>query len=447
MVGPPPVPAWVAWTIARIDSMEICEVEAIVRPPPGEPRSRASTGVGISALRAARCVGVRPGERDARLRSARRPDGRPSHRRVGPLDVVVSFLPTARSKWAGPAPRHGVWTIVPGTSAGRRAPPCRFWDVCLRHGTTATASRWRTDRAGRCSSGRRRRTDPLSLTRTATLRHGRRRASCVRSLRRPIARGSPPVRGPIRSARRAPRRPPSRCAMRRGQRARGAAAKGRAAWLGASGSSRCGSTIGRRPRPPAPCDALPNPPGRYLADPFPIELDGRHYLFVEDYSRAAGRGVISVWRPGRTGRGHRRAPCSSATITSRIRSCSSTRERSTCSRRRARPAGSSSTAPSSSPTAGRSIGYCSTGSPPSTRRCTSRTALLWLFANVDRWPRGSRASSGSSRRPSLDAEWRPHPQNPIVTDWGPHDRPAGCTGGAARSSGPARTARAATAGR
>ena len=49
MVGPPPVPEWVAWTIARIDSMEICDVEAIVQLP-REPGSQPLTAVGISAL-------------------------------------------------------------------------------------------------------------------------------------------------------------------------------------------------------------------------------------------------------------------------------------------------------------------------------------------------------------------------------------------------------------
>jgi hypothetical protein len=39
---------------------------------------------------------------------------------------------------------------------------------------------------------------------------------------------------------------------------------------------------------------IPNPPGRYLADPFPIEVDGRHYVFFEDYGYRARRGIISV---------------------------------------------------------------------------------------------------------------------------------------------------------
>ena len=39
--------------------------------------------------------------------------------------------------------------------------------------------------------------------------------------------------------------------------------------------------------------AITSPHGRYYADPFIVEHDGGHYLFFEDYDRAAGRGVIS----------------------------------------------------------------------------------------------------------------------------------------------------------
>lgn len=41
---------------------------------------------------------------------------------------------------------------------------------------------------------------------------------------------------------------------------------------------------------------IPNPPGRYLADPFTVEQDGRHYVFVEDFSYRAGKAVISAYR-------------------------------------------------------------------------------------------------------------------------------------------------------
>ena len=43
--------------------------------------------------------------------------------------------------------------------------------------------------------------------------------------------------------------------------------------------------------------ALPNPAGRYLADPFPIEVDGHHFIFVR-ITHAACRGAISVFEVG-----------------------------------------------------------------------------------------------------------------------------------------------------
>ena len=39
---------------------------------------------------------------------------------------------------------------------------------------------------------------------------------------------------------------------------------------------------------------VPNPPGRYFADPFVIERDGRTYCFVEDFVHARGKAHITV---------------------------------------------------------------------------------------------------------------------------------------------------------
>ncbi len=49
--------------------------------------------------------------------------------------------------------------------------------------------------------------------------------------------------------------------------------------------------------------------------------------------------------------------------------------------------------------------------------------VLWLFAHVIEGPEDP-GQLWLFTAPSLDAEWRPHPQNPIVTDWG-SARPAG----------------------
>ena len=41
---------------------------------------------------------------------------------------------------------------------------------------------------------------------------------------------------------------------------------------------------------------IPNPPNRFLADPFIWEKDGVHYCFVEDYSYSKKKGCISVFK-------------------------------------------------------------------------------------------------------------------------------------------------------
>jgi hypothetical protein len=46
---------------------------------------------------------------------------------------------------------------------------------------------------------------------------------------------------------------------------------------------------------------LPDDGSRFYADPFPFELDGRHYIFVEDYIYATGKAIISVSTIGADG--------------------------------------------------------------------------------------------------------------------------------------------------
>lgn len=47
---------------------------------------------------------------------------------------------------------------------------------------------------------------------------------------------------------------------------------------------------------------LPEDGSRFYADPFPIEADGRYFLFVEEFPHATGKGVISVAEAGADGR-------------------------------------------------------------------------------------------------------------------------------------------------
>jgi hypothetical protein len=52
----------------------------------------------------------------------------------------------------------------------------------------------------------------------------------------------------------------------------------------------------------APFTVLADDGARFYADPFVIERDGRHYLFVEEFPYRRGRGVISVAELGEDGR-------------------------------------------------------------------------------------------------------------------------------------------------
>ncbi|MGV8952145.1 MAG: glucosamine inositolphosphorylceramide transferase family protein [Cypionkella sp.] len=47
---------------------------------------------------------------------------------------------------------------------------------------------------------------------------------------------------------------------------------------------------------------LPDDGSRFYADPFPVAVDGHHFLFVEEYPHATGKGVISVAEAGDDGR-------------------------------------------------------------------------------------------------------------------------------------------------
>lgn len=46
---------------------------------------------------------------------------------------------------------------------------------------------------------------------------------------------------------------------------------------------------------------IPNPPGRFLADPFVVTRDGRTCIFVEDYSYSASKGRITVFELAESG--------------------------------------------------------------------------------------------------------------------------------------------------
>ena len=169
--------------------------------------------------------------------------------------------------------------------------------------------------------------------------------------------------------------------------------------------------------------ALPNPAGRYLADPFPIEVDGRHFIFVEDYSPAARRGAISVFEAG---------PDDAWSPPRRVLECEHHLSYPFVFQHDGAIYMLPETGEAGRVELHRAVEFPDTwrldrvlldGLTALDATLHIEDGIFWLFANVvegqeDRgqlWLFSSR---------SLDGVWRPHPRNPIVTDPGTA-RPAG----------------------
>ncbi len=288
------VSEWVASTVERIDSEDAYELVAVELAPASEKVARPAAYRAYEWLDR-RAFGAADGLGDADL--APLAAGRTVAAGDGLLDVVLSFLPAARSAaWSGPPPRYGVWAIVPMDDGEPGAAPDRFWDVRGRRAQSATAlvivQPGRARVLARCAAP----VDRLSVTRSRNAAAWAAAHLVLRSLRS-LARdhGSLP---PGDDAVGEQRPPPTAVIVTHAARTavRGLAARSRTAWRRGEWfvAVRERSADGRVR---GPLTALPNPPGRYLADPFPIAVGGRHHLFVEDYSQAAGRAVISVCEP------------------------------------------------------------------------------------------------------------------------------------------------------
>ena len=169
--------------------------------------------------------------------------------------------------------------------------------------------------------------------------------------------------------------------------------------------------------------SLPNPSGRYLADPFLIEVAGRHFLFVEDYSHSARRAVISVselgtdeaWSSPRTvlEQDHHLSYPFVFEHDGAIYMLPETEEAGRIELHRA----------VEFPYDWRLDRVLLDGLTALDATLHAEDGLLWLFAHIIGGPHDAGELWLFSAR-SLDEEWRPHPQNPIVTDPGTA-RPAG----------------------
>lgn len=290
------VPEWVRWTAAQIEAEEGFSLVSILLQP-------GSTGP--SGLRAERTYrfyerldravfGPAPALRAADLTPLA--SGRVRQAKIEAVDIVVSFLPLERTRWDAARTRHGVWAIAPMDDGGTGGSASRFWELHDRKGVAKTSLVALTDGSRRVLARDSVRADALSLTRTRNLAAWGAAHLVLRTLRLLRRDGAPPAPGsdPVND-----RHTPT-AATTIGHAARtairGVAAKSRTIW------SRDEWFVSARPRAgrleKTPLHVVPNPRGRFLADPFVIEVDGRHFLFVEDYSYAAQRAVISVCEAG-----------------------------------------------------------------------------------------------------------------------------------------------------
>jgi hypothetical protein len=422
------VPEWVAWTIVRIDADDAFALAEVV--PAAAVASPSATGGSAADPHQLtyrlyewfdrRVFGPARGMRQTDLSSIS--SRRATFADTRALDVVVSFLPADRTDWDGPAPRHGVWAIAPVDDGRPVSAPSRFWELRGRSGIATTAVVAIDNGCTQVIAKDSARADPLSLTRTrdaAAWTSARLVLRCLRLLRRD---GSPPLSATDGLA--APGNvPPAAVTVSHAARTaiRGVAAKGRAAWRRDEWfvAVRARSADGHV----HPMRALANPAGRYLADPFPIEVDGRHFLFVEDYSYAARRGVISVSEAG---------PDDAWSPPRRVLECDhhlsypfvfehegaiymlpETGEAARIELHRA----------IEFPHEWRLERVLLDGLTAVDATLHIEDGLVWLFANVMEGDE-DRGQLWLFSSPTLDGQWRPHPRNPIVTDPGTA-RPAG----------------------
>jgi hypothetical protein len=419
------VPEWVHWTVAQIEARDAFELAAVVPSagPAGSqrsPRSMTQVAYGLYGWVDTKVFG--------RPRALRETDlstillKRTGATDIGPLDVVISFLPTNRTSWDGPTPRFGLWAIAPMDDGRPASAPSRFWELRAGSQTVTTAVVALEDGSGRVIAKGSAWADPLSLARTRDAAAWASAHLVLRSLRSLLRDGAPVSREEGLGDSRTLPRPAVTVVHLARTAVRGVAAKSRTAWRRAEWfvAVRARSADGRGM---GQLRALPNPAGRYLGDPFPIEVDGRHFLFMEDYSQAAGIAAISVseagldgtWSPPRRvlERDHHLSYPFVFEQDGEIYMLPETGEAGRVELLRA----------VEFPYEWQLDRVLLDGLTAVDATLHVEDGRLWLFANVIEGP-GDRGELRLFSSRSLDGEWRPHPRNPIVSDPG-RARPAG----------------------
>ena len=419
------VPEWVRWTVAQIEAREAFELAAVVPSagPAGSqrsPRSMTQVAYGLYGWVDTKVFGRPRALREADLSTIL--FKRTGATDIGPLDVVVSFLPTNRTSWDGPTPRYGLWAIAPMDDGRPASAASRFWELRAGSQTVTTAIVAVEDGSGRVIAKGSAWADPLSLARTRDAAAWASAHLVLRSLRSLQREGAPVSRQEGLGDSRTLPRPAVTVGHLARTAVRAVAAKRRTAWRRAEWfvAVRARSADGRGM---GQLRALPNPAGRYLADPFPIEVDGRHFLFMEDYSQAAGRAAISVseagldgtWSPPRRvlERDHHLSYPFVFEQDGEIYMLPETGEAGRVELLRA----------VEFPYEWQLDRVLLDGLTAVDATLHVEDGFLWLFANVVEGP-GDRGELWLFSSRSLDDDWVLHPRNPIVTDPGTA-RPAG----------------------
>jgi hypothetical protein len=291
------VPEWVRRTVARIDASDAFDLTAVI-PTAGvlvgmttAPERKPHLAYRLYEWLDRRVFGPAPAMRDAGLSAMA--SGRPLLAGVGQVDVVVSFLPPDQTIWEGPPPRYGVWTLAPVDDGRPASAPSRFWALCDGSRTANTAVVSLGNGLTRVVAEAAAPVHWLSLTRTrnaAAWSSSRLVLQCLRSLQQEggllPGGGAPAQRRDLPS-------PAATVSHAARSAVRAVVAQSRKAWLREEWFV---ATRARTddPRARGLARVIPNPAGRFLGDPFPIEVDGHHFLFVEDYSHDDRRGAISV---------------------------------------------------------------------------------------------------------------------------------------------------------
>jgi hypothetical protein len=305
-------PRWIGEAFAKIADSEFAEVvllaECGAAPPPAPLLMRCYTRVDQLVFKVGRGQSPSRDLRDslARARSLGKADW-PAAAATAALDVAFAVGEFDDRCLDGVA-RYGVWRYWFGEDSGTREQLAAFWDVMEGTGVTSSGliARLRPGAEVRLLHRSWSRTSPHSVARNREELLPRVAGFVDRALEQ-LHRQGPAWLDQVRAASPVDRRreAPGHLEMLRLISALGARIACRAVqkllfadqWFLAFQFT-TGDAVGNM----RDFVKLMPPRDRFWADPFPIERDGRHFIFFEELMFATGKGHISMIEVGRDGR-------------------------------------------------------------------------------------------------------------------------------------------------